>query len=299
MLKKVWIWLRTLYEEWQRDNASLMAAAVAFYAIFSLGPLLLIIVVIAGMFASEQAVQEEILDATARLVNERTAVAVDRIVDAATTGERGGVTIVGTILLLFGASNVFRQLRLALNMVLDIPDPPEGWRAYLRSRAIAIVMVIATMLLLLVVMTVTATINMIQRYIPEIPAADVAIWRVVDFAVTTVLIAVVFGAILKWVPDVRLRWRHVWKGALISAVLFSLGRLAIGFYLGRALATSIYGAAASLFVALVAVFFAVLVLLLAAEITEILGRRDAEFEEERKRAQGAEGYQARKNALGS
>ena len=175
----------------------------------------------------------------------------------------------------------------------------ELYSRFNRSRAIAIVMVIATMLLLLVVMTVTATINMIQRYIPEIPAADVAIWRVVDFAVTTVLIAVVFGAILKWVPDVRLRWRHVWKGALISAVLFSLGRLAIGFYLGRALATSIYGAAASLFVALVAVFFAVLVLLLAAEITEILGRRDAEFEEERKRAQGAEGYQARKNALGS
>jgi membrane protein len=297
-MRRVWQWLRLLYDEWQHDNATLMAAAVAFYATFSIGPLLLIIVAIGSLFFNEETARREVVEGTARLVNARTAQAVERIVNAATTGDQKGVTIVGGILLLFGASGVFRQLRLALNLVLDIPDPPEGWVAFLKSRAIAVVMVIGTMLLLLVVMTATATLATIRNFVPEIPAADVAVWRTIEFFVTTVIIAIVFAAILKWVPDVRLGWRHVWKGAAIAAVLFSAGRLLIGLYLGRAAATSIYGAAASLFVALVAIFFAVLVLLLAAEITEILGRRDAEFNEERHRAQMAEGYRARKMQLG-
>ncbi|HUP49711.1 MAG TPA: YihY/virulence factor BrkB family protein [Thermoanaerobaculia bacterium] len=285
-------WLRNLYDEWQADNATLMAAAVAFYATFSIGPLLLVIISIGSLFFSEEATRDQLVEGTARLVNERAATAVERIVDAATSEDRAGVTLIGGVLLLFGASGVFRQLRLALNLVLDIPDPPEGWKAFLRSRAIAVVMVIGTMCLLAVLMLLTATLNTARSIIPEIPAADVAVWRTIDFAVTTILIAAVFAAILKWVPDVRLRWRHVWKGAAVAAILFSVGRLLIGIYLSRAMTTSMYGAAASLFVALVIIFFTVLVILLAAEITKILGRRDAEFAEERRRAQ--EKHRARK-----
>ncbi|HEU4522168.1 MAG TPA: YihY/virulence factor BrkB family protein [Thermoanaerobaculia bacterium] len=277
--------IKKLYREWQNDNATMLAAAVAFYATFSIGPLLLMIVAIGSLFFSEEATRREVVEGTARLVNMRAAKAVERILTAATTGDKTTVTIFSGILLLFGASGIFRQLRLALNLVLDIPDPPEGWVAFLRSRAIAVVMVVGTMVLLVVVMTLTATLTAIRRFVPTIPAVDLTMWRIVDFCVSTLLIAVVFAAILKWVPDVRLRWRHVWKGAAVAAILFSIGRLLLGFYLSRAAATSIYGAAASLFVTLVMIFFAVLVILLAAEITELLGRRDAEFEAERKKAQ--------------
>lgn len=287
--KRTWALLRQVFDEWQSDNATLLAAAVAFYATFSLGPLLLVIVAIGGMFFSEEATQREVIQATARLANERTATAVEKLVQTATSGDRTGVTAVGLVLLLFGASGIFRQLRLALNLVLDIPDPPEGWKAFLRSRLIALVMVIATMCLLVVLVMMTATLSMLRQLIPNIPGADVALWRTVDFLVSTMLVAVVFAAILKWVPDVKLKWRHVWKGAAVAAVLFSVGRLLLSLYLQRAMVTSIYGAAASLFVTLVMIFFAVLVILLAAELTEILGRRDPEFTSEAEKARQAAG----------
>lgn len=269
--------LHRLYTDWKDDNAMMLAAAVAFYATFSVGPLLLMIVSLGSIVFDEEATRREIVETTARFVNPRAAQAVGRIIVSATTGDRNTVTVFSGLLLLFGASGVFRQLRLALNIVLDVPDPKEGWIAFFRSRAIAVVMVIATMCLLVVVMSVTATLGMIRQFFPLIPAADIAVWRTVDFIVTALLITGVISAILKWVPDVDLRWRHVWKGAAIASLLFAVGRLLIGLYLGRAMATSIYGAAASLFITLVVIFFAVLLVLLAAEITQLLGARDAEF----------------------
>ena len=282
--KQTWTLLRQLFEEWQSDNATLLAAAVAFYATFSLGPLLLVIVSIGGIFFSEEATQREVIEGTARLANDRTAKAVAKLVETATAGDRTGVTIAGLVLLLVGASGIFRQLKLALNLTLDIPDPPEGWKAFIRSRLIAVVMVVATMCLLLVLMILTTSLSIAREMVPSIPGADVAVWRTVDFAVSTTLIAIVFSAILKWVPDVKLRWRHVWKGAVAGAVVFSVGRLLLSLYLQRAMVTSIYGAAASLFVTLVMIFFAVLSILLAAELTEILGRRDPEFQSETEKA---------------
>ncbi|HUP47828.1 MAG TPA: YihY/virulence factor BrkB family protein [Thermoanaerobaculia bacterium] len=287
MRKRALRFLRRLFEAWQRDNATLLAAAVAFFATFSLGPLLLIIITIGGVFFSEETARRELVEGTARLVNQRTAAAVERLVETATAPDRAGVTIVGGILLLFGASGVFRQLRLALNLVLDVPNPPEGWRASFRSRLIAVVMVIATMCLLLLLVALSTTLGALRQIIPTIPAADIAVWRAVEFVAGTAVVGAVFAAIIKWVPDIRLRWRDVWKGAAVAAVLFSTGRIVLGMYLQRAMVTSIYGAAASLFVTLVVIFFAVLAILLAAELTAILCARDPGFNAEQRRAREA------------
>lgn len=239
--------------------------------------------------------RREVVDVISRFVNPRTALAVQRLLNAAATGDDPAVTIVSGLLLLAGASGVFRHLRTALNLVLDVPTvEATGWKAAVRERLVAVVMVIVTLVLLVSSVTLTALLANVRKLVPAIPAAHVAVWRTMEVIVTTVLVAAVFAAILKFVPDVRLAWRNVRIAALTAAVLFSVGRYLLGMYLSHTNITTLYGAAASLFVVLVATYFAVVVLFLAAELTEVLARHDEEFTAERARRQDAQQHAPRK-----
>ncbi|HYO79282.1 MAG TPA: YihY/virulence factor BrkB family protein [Thermoanaerobaculia bacterium] len=275
-----------IYKEWVHDNASLLAAAVAFYATFSVAPLLILIVAITSEFVGSVAARDEVVGVIARFINPRTAVAVERLLAPAVRGNGTNVTIVSAILLVAGASGVFRHLRIALNMVLDVPTTEERyWWNAIQTRLVAVVMVVVTLVLLLSSVALTSVLSTIRRFVPTIPTADVAIWRAIDLAITTVLVAALFAGILKFVPDARLAWRNVRSAAMAAAILFGAGRYALGVYLARTNITTLYGAAASLFVVLVAIYFAVLVLVLAAELTEVLARRDPEFAKDREQRQ--------------
>jgi membrane protein len=284
-----------VYREWKHDNAPLLAAAVAFYATFSLAPLLVLIVRIAAEVLGPEAARTQVVDVIARFVNPRTAVAVQRLLAPASADDGTGVTIVSGILLLIGASGVFRQLRVALNLVLDVPTvESRDWKTVLRGRLIAVLMVVVTLALLLSSVVLTAVLAAVRNFVPEIPAGDVAIWQLLDMTLTTMLVAGVFAAILKFVPDAKLEWRHVRVAAFAGAVLFGIGRYLLGVYISNTNIASLYGAAASLFVVLVATFFAVLVLFLSAELTEVMARRDSKFTEERARAQAEHDHAQRK-----
>lgn len=276
--------LNAIRREWQHDNASLLAGAVAFYATFSIGPLLVLVLAIAAAVMGREVAQREVVDVIARFVNPRTALAVQRLLAAGPAREGATVTIVSGVLLLAGASAVFRQLRVALNLVLDVPTPEDtGWRVAVRGRLIAVAMVVVALALLLSSVALAAVLASIRRFIPDLRAADVAVWRTLEMLLTTILVAGVFAVILKFVPDVKLAWRNVRVAALSAAVLFGIGRYLLGLYLSRTNVVSLYGAAASLFVILVATYFAVVVLFLAAELTEVLARRDIEFTADRAR----------------
>lgn len=283
--------------DWKRDNASLLAAAVAFYAAFSLGPLLVLVVSTGALLFTEQRAQAEAVELAARAMGPQTGDAVARLLRAATAEERTGITLVSAVLLFLSASAVFRQLRLALNIVLDVP-PREGRGlvTWLRSRVIATLMVVATLVLLLTAVAATSVLAAIRRNAPSFAGFDVALWTAVDFVLTTLVVAFIFGGIVKFVPDVRLRWRHVAVGSLAAAVLFTAGRYAISLYIARSELTSLYGAAASLFVVLLAIFFGTALLLLAAELTEASARHDRAFREERDRLQHDEGVVPMKGA---
>jgi membrane protein len=297
-LRRVKVVATEVAREWKHDNATLLAAAVAFYGLFSIAPLLLLIVAISAQFLGAEAAREEAVRVVAQFMNERTAVAVEKLLVAAVDGEDAGVTIVSGVLLLFGASGVFRHLRTALNLVLDVPDDESpGWQAMLRGRVVAVVMVILALPVLIASVVLTATLATIRKYVPTIPAADVALWRGVEIVVTTLILALIVAAVLKFVPDVRLAWRNVAVGSIVAALLFAAGRYALGLYIARTNVTSLYGAAASLFVILVSIFFAVAVLLLAAELTEVLARRDSEFTRDRHRRQAKQGYAPRKDEV--
>ena len=287
---------RELFREWKRDNASLLAAAVAFYATFSVAPLLVLTLAIAAMVLGPEAAQREVVDVIARTINPRTALAVQRLLAPAAADDGVGVTILSAVLLLGAASGVFRHLRIALNLILDVPTvEAPGWKAAVRGRLIAVVMVIAALALLLGSVALTALLASVQRFVPAIPAGELAVWRTVEIVGTTVIVAGVFAAILKLVPDAKLAWRNVRVAAVAAAVLFGAGRYLLGAWLSRTNITTLYGAAASLFVILVATYFAVLVLFLAAELTEVLARRDEEFTEDRARKQAVQRHTSRKS----
>ena len=287
---------RELFREWKHDNASMLAAAVAFYATFSVAPLLVLSLTIAAMVLGAEAAQREVVDVIARTINPRTALAVQRLLSPAAGDDGVGVTIVSALLLLGAASGVFRHLRVALNLILDVPTvEAPGWKAALRGRLVAVVMVIAALALLLGSVALTAVLATVRNFVPAIPAAEVAVWRTVEIVGTTLVVAGVFAAILKLVPDAKLAWRNVRVAALAAAVLFGAGRYLLGVWLSRTNITSLYGAAASLFVILVATYFAVLVLFVAAELTEVLARRDDEFTGDRARKQAKLRHARRKS----
>ncbi|HEX7154093.1 MAG TPA: YihY/virulence factor BrkB family protein [Thermoanaerobaculia bacterium] len=286
---------RELFREWKHDNASMLAAAVAFYATFSVAPLLVLSLTIAAMVLGEEAAQREVVEVIGRTINPRTALAVQRLLSPAVADDSVGVTIISAVLLLAAASGVFRHLRVALNLILDVPTAEAaGWIAAIRSRLIAVVMVVAALAVLLGSVALTAVLAAVRNFVPAIPAGEVAVWRGVEIAGTTLIMAGVFAAILKLVPNAKLAWRNVRVAAVAAAVLFGAGRYLLGAWLSRTNITSLYGAAASLFVILVATYFAVLVLFLAAELTEVLARRDEEFTEDRARKQAVLRHERRK-----
>lgn len=287
---------RELFREWKHDNASMLAAAVAFYATFSVAPLLVLTLTIAAMVLGADAAQREVVEVISRTFNPRTALAVQRLLAPAAADDGVGVTIVSAVLLLAAASGVFRHLRIALNLILDVPTvEAPGWKAAVRGRLVAVVMVIAALALLLGSVALTAVLATVRKFVPAIPAGEIAVWRTVEIVGTTLLVAGVFAAILKLVPDAKLAWRNVRVAAVAAAVLFGAGRYLLGAWLSRTNITSLYGAAASLFVILVATYFAVLVLFLAAELTEVLARRDDEFTHDRARKQAVQRHTRRKS----
>lgn len=287
--------VRTFAAEWSGDNASLLAAGVTFYTTFSLAPLLALVVSLGAHLLGEQSAQQELVESIARFVSPRTAEAVGRITAAVAAERSSGMTIVSAAVLLVAASAVFRNLRAALDVVMDVPEEAgRGWLQPLISRVIAVLMAVAIIVFLVLTVITTSALAVIRQFVPELPAGDLALWRAVDLGVSTLMIAVLFAVTLRYVPDVRLKWRHVGIGAGLAALLFSSARFALALYLSRSDLESSYGAAASLAIVLIAVYLAVLALFAGAEVTELVARRDAAFLADREQRRAEEGKPARK-----
>ena len=293
-LRRAWQLLRAAYGEWQHDNAMMLSAAVAFYATFSLAPLLLLLLTTSRWFFGEGAARQRLVELIAETAGVRASRAVDRVIEAASSGDES-ITIWSSILLVVAASAVFRQLKLALNLVLDVPNREDGGvLIFLRRRAFAVLIVIAGILLLLVALFATATVEWIRANAPAALGEYGAIWRVAEILLKFAVVYVAFGATLKFVPDVRMRWRVVAMSSAVAAVLFIIGQTVLGLYVARSGFASAYGAAASVILLLLYVYFTVAILLAAAELTEVSARDDAEFRRERRQRQDEERYQPRK-----
>ena len=287
--------LRSTWQEWRRDNAMMLAAAVAFYATFSVAPLLVLLLNAAALLLGQAAARARLLDLVADAAGARAARAVGRLIVTVSKTD-AGATALSVVLLVVAASAVFRHLKFALNLVFDVPTKEmRGWVRFLRRRAFAAVIAIAGILLLVTALATSAAIEWIGANVPE-ALRYAALWRGVDLAVSFAMLTVVFGSILKFVPDVDLKWRHVGVGAVLAALAFTVGQMLIGLYLSRSNLTSAYGAAGSVVLLLVYFYLTAAILFAAAELTEVFARRDAEFREERRDRQDEQQYTPRKQA---
>lgn len=269
MLAEVW-------RAWQRDDATGRAAAVAFFATFSLAPLLLLSFSAVGAMFSRESARHDMISVVRRALGDETGRAVEGILTSAAATHDPAITIVGIVALVFGASGAFEQLRASLNAVLSVPEPPRsGWRALIWDRLVAVLMVVSSLLFILAGISLNIGISWWRQRFPDV--TGFGLWRGISFVAFFVLMALMFGSILKFVPDMRLKWRHVAPGALTAAFIFTAAQITVALYFDRSGAMSAYGGASSVLVALVMIFVGVSALLAGAELTDVLGRDDAEF----------------------
>mgnify|MGYP002777906972 CR=1 FL=1 len=267
--------LRETFTEWNEDKASRLAAALAYYTVFSLAPMLIIAIAIAGAVFGEEAARGEIVAQIQGLVGRDGAQFIETAIEGASKPRAGTIaSLISIAVLLFGASGLFAQLQDSLNTIWEVqPKPGRGLIGILRDRFLSFTMVLGVGFLLLVSLVLSAGlsgfVNFLGSLLPGIGALLQLANFVLSFAVTTVL----FGLIYKVLPDVKIAWSDVWSGAIVTALLFSIGRFALGLYLGNSSFGSTYGAAGSVVIILVWVYYAAQILFFGAEFTQVYARR--------------------------
>ena len=256
---------------WWDDDAARVGASLAYYTLFAIAPIQLVATAIAGMAFGEEAVRGEIVGQLDSLVGHEGALAVQSLLEGASHRRAGTIaTVIGSITFLIAATGAFLELQVALNTIWRVKvKAGVNLRAFLVDRLRSFGLVVAVGFLLLVSLAVTAALAALNAWLarlsPEIPFVWAAIGNVVSIVVTTGLFALLF----RFLPDVRLQWRDVTTGALVTAVLFAIGQQLIGLYLGQSSMASAYGAAGSMMVLLLWVYYSCQILLFGAEFTRV------------------------------
>ena len=268
----LWFITRETMSEWNEDKVPRLGAALAFYSMLSIGPLLLIVISMAGLAFGRDAVSGYIFNEIRGLVGDVGAQAIQTIIANSRNQSTGMLaTAIGIATLIVSATGFFAQMQDALNTIWNVEGGPNGdWWSFIRKRFLSFTMIVAIGFLLLVALVVSAALSAVSGYIsgflPRLLMHGVNL--LASFAVVTLLFAMIF----KVLPDVHIKWRDVWIGSGLTALLFSFGKLLIGIYLGRSAFTSTYGAAGSLIVVLVWVYYSTQIFFIGAEFTQVYAR---------------------------
>ena len=278
---RYWKILARTFTEFMEDKAMRLGAALAYYSAFSLAPLLLIAIAVAGLFFGEEAVRGQLDHQLRTSLGANGALAVQEMVAGARKPETNLlVSLVGLLMLLIGAGGLFGQLQDALNTVWGVQAKSGlGWRRILRNRFLSFTMVLGTGFLLLTSMILSAVLQALSAYGESLLQLPPQWWGTLNSFGSFALITLLFAAIFKVLPDARVEWRHVWVGAIFTAALFVGGKFLIGWYLGREATASSYGTAGSLSLVLLWVYYSSLILLFGAEFTQVWAtRHESEIE---------------------
>ncbi len=267
--------LKQVAGEFSGDNCMQLAAALAYYSIFSLAPLLIIVLAVVGFVWGEQAASGGLESQISGMVGKETAATLQTMV-AGTSKPSANIwaAIIGGATLLFGASGVFNQLKQSLNQIWDIPAPTGlGVMGFIKQRVLCFAMILGIGFLLLISLVLSAALSaldeVIRTYLPVPPEALQVLSFILSFGVVTLLFAMIY----KFLPDARVAWRSVWLGAAVTALLFTIGKTVLGVYLGREGVASAYGAAGSFVVLLMWIYYSSVILFVGAECTQVLARR--------------------------
>ena len=269
--------LKQTFSEWLEDKAPQLGAALAYYTVFSLAPLILVLLAIVGLLFRNDpgGAWNKITEQMSYFLDKNAVEVVQNIAQKAAQPNKSLLaTIIGILLALFGASGVFGQLQDALNTIWGVrAKPGAGIWGFLRSRFLSFAMVGGVCFLLLVSLTLESVLKGFSHYIQGVLPGGIviaiAVYWIFDLAVVILLFAIVF----KFLPDAKIRWRDVWIGAAITAIFFAIGKWALGLYLGSGSAASAYGAASSLITLLLWVYYSSQILLFGAEFTQVYACR--------------------------
>lgn len=245
-------------------------AAIAFYTIFSLPAILLIAIAVGGTFYSKELVQEELMNQVSFLIGTESAEEIGEILKNTTTGRPNWIArIAGISTLIFSATTVFVSLQNSLNIIWQIkPKPKKEVVKFLKDRLLSLAMVVSIGFLLLVSLVIDTVLVLFEKYLERFTSFfNLEILQLINFSVSFVVLTIVFGLIFKVLPDAKIRWKDVRVGAVITTILFSLGKFLIGFYLGNSHLGTAYGAASSTVIILIWIFFSALILLYGAQYT--------------------------------
>lgn len=267
--------LSELISNWGLHRCSAQSAALAFYTIFSLAPVLVIVITLAGVAFGEEAVRGQIFQEFEGLMGKDAAVLVQEVLKSAARPASGRLpAVIGVVTLLLGATAIFGQLQDALNNVWSVaPKPGAALTTLLRKRLHSFALVVGIGFLLLVSLVLSAALSGFSRYLERVLDLPVDFLQIANFAVSFAVITLLFAMTYRILPDVKIAWRDVWLGSILTSLLFVVGKTLIGLYLGRTGVASAYGAAGSLVVILLWVYYSSLIFFFGAEFTRVHSRQ--------------------------
>ncbi len=276
---------------WSRDRAPSMGAAVAYYTVFSMAPILLVVIAVAGMVFGEKAAQGALVGNLRDVMGSEGAQALEAMIKSASVGKAGPIaTIAGIAALAIASTAVLMELQAALNVVWKVrPEPGINLWLLVKHRLLCLSIILASGALLGMTLAAGAAIHAFSYYLSAFAGALPLILHGVNIAISLAMTTILFGMIYKVLPDARVHWRDVWFGAALTSVLFTVGKYAIGLYIGSKQVTSVYGAAGALVIVLLWVYYSTQILLFGAEITKAHAEWRAGREERRERGAPAPG----------
>lgn len=269
-----WSLLGEALREWNEDRAPRLGAALAYYMVFALAPSLILVIALAGLILGREAAEGHIVAEVQDLVGRQAAEAIQATIDNA--GRHGGLiaTGFGFVSLLFGLWGVFGELQDALNTIWGVTSKPGlGVIGTIKQRFWSFTMVVGIGFLLLVTLAVSAGLAALGKFFSGLLPSPAYLVETINALFSFVVITCLFAMIYKFLPDVRVAWRDVWIGAAVTSVLFTLGKTLIGLYLGRSTAASAYGAAGSLIIILIWIYYSAQILFFGAELTKVCSRK--------------------------
>ena len=263
---------------WNKHKAPRLGAALAFYTLLSLAPLLLVVVSVVGLIFGVRTAENDVVQEVQRLIGPEAGKTIQGLLEASRNTSQGILaTVFGVITLLFGASGVMIELRDALNTIWEVPTPElSGMRmitSFLKERVFSFALVLAIGFLLVVSLAISAAIAALGALSASVIPAHEIILHVVNSLISFIVVTGLFAAIYKVIPDVRIEWRDVILGGAVTSALFTIGKFVLGLYLGKASFASTYGAAASIVVMIVWVYYSGQIFFFGAEFTKVFGNR--------------------------
>lgn len=274
--KSLWNFLKDIAMQWLEDGPFQLAAALSYYTLFSLAPILVIAIAVAGLFFGREAATNQIVHTLQSLVGQESAKAIQGMIQNASSKPKTGIisTVLGIGVLIFGAGGVVGQLQSSLNRIWGVTSKPgRGIWSFMWERFVSLAMVLGVGFLLLVSLVITTILTHLTLYIGSLIGGAAIVAYLLDIVVSFGFVTILFAMIYQFLPDVRIQWKDVWIGAALTSFLFTVGKFLIGLYLGTSGVTSSFGAAGSLITVLLWVYYSALIFFFGAEFTQIYASR--------------------------